>query len=185
MSEMKTLNGYEIVDAKARQDIANIIIPTVPSKVSELENDAQYATMREVKQAVMDAATDSYFLNFSDAPDEMNAKAADANITAFADAIVNGKDVCANIIDSHDRIYYPALIQPQANNGTWNIYLMKAGGNLNLLSNGTWKWDTICIIGNSTNGWKYYKVASSSFQFVSKDYVDELEARIAALEGNN
>lgn len=38
---MKTLNGYEIVDAKARQDIANIKHPT---KVSELENDKGYLT---------------------------------------------------------------------------------------------------------------------------------------------
>ncbi len=38
---MKTFNGYEVVDAKARQDIANIHTPT---KVSELENDANYLT---------------------------------------------------------------------------------------------------------------------------------------------
>lgn len=38
---MKTLNGYEVVDAKARQDIANIHIP---SKVSELDNDKGYLT---------------------------------------------------------------------------------------------------------------------------------------------
>lgn len=41
MAEMKTFNGYEVVDAKARQDIANIHTPT---KVSELENDANYLT---------------------------------------------------------------------------------------------------------------------------------------------
>lgn len=47
MAEMKTLNGYEIVDAKARQDIANIQILTVPTKVSELENDAGYLTQHQ------------------------------------------------------------------------------------------------------------------------------------------
>lgn len=38
---MKTFNGYEVVDAKARQNIANIHTPT---KVSELENDKGYLT---------------------------------------------------------------------------------------------------------------------------------------------
>lgn len=38
---MKTLNGFEIVDAKAREDIGNIVVPT---KVSELENDEGYLT---------------------------------------------------------------------------------------------------------------------------------------------
>lgn len=38
---MKTLNGYEVVDAKARQDIENIEVPT---KVSDLENDKGYLT---------------------------------------------------------------------------------------------------------------------------------------------
>ena len=41
MEQMKTFNGYEIVDAQARDDIANINTPT---KVSELENDKGYLT---------------------------------------------------------------------------------------------------------------------------------------------
>ena len=52
MAEMKTLNGYEVVDAKAREDIANIKLPTVPTKVSELENDAKYATEQYVNDAI-------------------------------------------------------------------------------------------------------------------------------------
>lgn len=57
MPIMKTLNGYEVVDAKARQDIENIEVPT---KVSQLENDkayltsipAEYATKTDVTQAI-------------------------------------------------------------------------------------------------------------------------------------
>lgn len=57
MKEMKTLNGYEVVDAKARQDIATISvsIPTVPTKVSQLENDSKYATEGYVDEAVANA----------------------------------------------------------------------------------------------------------------------------------
>ena len=41
MSEMKTLNGYEVVDAKARADIKGI---TVPTKTSDLTNDSGFLT---------------------------------------------------------------------------------------------------------------------------------------------
>ncbi len=56
MPEMKTLNGYEIVDAKAREDISKINvpdlsdyakktdIPTVPTKTSQLTNDSGFIT---------------------------------------------------------------------------------------------------------------------------------------------
>lgn len=44
MPEMKTLNGYEIVDAKARQAVANIKHPT---KLSEFENDVGYLTQHQ------------------------------------------------------------------------------------------------------------------------------------------
>jgi hypothetical protein len=56
MPEMKTLNGYEIVDAKARDDISKINIPdlgdyakksdipTVPTRTSQLTNDSGFIT---------------------------------------------------------------------------------------------------------------------------------------------
>lgn len=49
MSELKTLNGYEIVDAKARQDIAAIKIPSIEGLatedyVDEAVNNSQKAT---------------------------------------------------------------------------------------------------------------------------------------------
>ena len=64
MPEMKTLNGYEIVDAKAREDISKIDlstyakksdIPTVPSKTSQLTNDSGYQTATQV-QTLIDTA---------------------------------------------------------------------------------------------------------------------------------
>lgn len=55
MKEMKTLNGYEVVDAKARQDIATISVPT---KISELENDKSYQTAEQVTQLINTAIGD-------------------------------------------------------------------------------------------------------------------------------
>lgn len=51
---MKTFNGYEVVDAKARQDIVNIHTPT---KISELENDKGYLTEH---QSLDGYATEQY-----------------------------------------------------------------------------------------------------------------------------
>lgn len=64
MPEMKTLNGYEVVDAKAREDIKGIqaaveAIPEydltpyatkseLPTKVSQLQNDSRFITLEEV-----------------------------------------------------------------------------------------------------------------------------------------
>ena len=44
MAEMKTLNGYEIVDEKARSDIKGIAVPT---KTSQLTNDSGYLTQHQ------------------------------------------------------------------------------------------------------------------------------------------
>jgi hypothetical protein len=57
MPEMKTLNGYEIVDAKVRgevlelqlkQDSMDEAIADIPTKVSQLENDSVYQTEEQV-----------------------------------------------------------------------------------------------------------------------------------------
>lgn len=66
MPEMKTLNGYEIVDAKARAEIENIKLnggggtggyvdlsnyatkAELPTKVSQLQNDSNFITREEV-----------------------------------------------------------------------------------------------------------------------------------------
>ena len=72
---MKTLNGYEVVDAKAREDIANIKLPTVPTKVSELDNDANYATEQYVNDAISGIEiptggdSNSYFFDLSSITD--------------------------------------------------------------------------------------------------------------------
>ena len=66
MPEMKTLNGYEVVDAKARQDIEVLKNTEVdltsyatkselPTKVSQLQNDSRFITLEEVPETDLSA----------------------------------------------------------------------------------------------------------------------------------
>jgi len=82
MPEMKTLNGYEVVDAKAREDIKglqeaieNIDVPEadltsyalkseLPTKVSQLQNDSKFITLAEVPKTDL-----SEYAKKSDIPD--------------------------------------------------------------------------------------------------------------------
>lgn len=97
MAEMKTLNGYEVVDAKAREDIANIKLPTVPTKVSELDNDAGYATEQYVNDAisgidVSGGGSNSYFFDLSSIKDNNMWLKLPDTCWATADAFVaNGE----------------------------------------------------------------------------------------------
>lgn len=66
MPEMKTLNGYEVVDAKARQDIEVLkntevdlthyaLKSELPTKVSQLQNDSRFITLEEVPETDLSA----------------------------------------------------------------------------------------------------------------------------------
>ena len=166
MPEMKTLNGYEIVDAKARQDIADL-------------------------QEKIELVDDSYFLDCSNAPQFANPAPATAVMIEFVEQLMAGKDVCAQIKDSYDDAFYPALININQSSQVFTVYLQKATGGLHLLQeNDTWEWDTICLQHDGTEC-VYFKGGKNSYEFVSKEYVDQavkdslhaLEERIAALEG--
>ena len=60
MAEMKTLNGYEVVDEKARERLDTLVIPT---KTSQLENDSQFTNKQYVDTAIETAKPDltSYY----------------------------------------------------------------------------------------------------------------------------
>lgn len=55
MAEMKTLNGYEVVDKKARERLDTLVIPT---KTSQLENDSQFTNKQYVDTAIKTAKPD-------------------------------------------------------------------------------------------------------------------------------
>lgn len=73
MAEMKTLNGYEIVDAKAREELEFIKDTglVVPTKVSAFENDAGYLTQHQDISGKADKAHTHTLSDVSDyvAPD--------------------------------------------------------------------------------------------------------------------
>ena len=52
---MKTLNGYEVVDGKARERLDTLVIPT---KTSQLENDSQFTNKQYVDTAIETAKPD-------------------------------------------------------------------------------------------------------------------------------
>lgn len=78
MPEMKTLNGYEVVDAKARADIEALKGKEVdlsnyatkaelPTKVSQLQNDSSFITREEVPEVnLSEYAKKSEIPNVSD-----------------------------------------------------------------------------------------------------------------------
>lgn len=51
-NEIKDINGYKLCDEKARQDIADIVVPT---KTSELTNDSNFITDTEVDTKISNA----------------------------------------------------------------------------------------------------------------------------------
>lgn len=181
-------------------------VADMPTKVSQLENDANYltehqsldgyATEQYVDDAIADIdipetdlsnyytktqvdnkleiVDDSYFFDFSTAPTLANPATATAEMVEFVEQLRDGKDACAQIRDSHDDIYYPAIISKRySSNGVYIVYLTKVAGNINLLrDNQCWEWDTICLQHDGTEC-VYFKGGNNSYEFVSKQYVDE------------
>ena len=145
---MKTFNGYEVVDAKARQDIASL----------------------------KDTHADSYFLDFSQGL--LNQKQpATEQMCLFAQhirgSVAGDTDACAYIKDTHDDNYYPATISYGWNNGTFIIYLTKTGVNLNNIAAGMiTEWDTVQLTNDAVgSGWNYQIMGSGNFTFASQQYV--------------
>lgn len=55
-NEIKSINGRKVCDEKARGDIANIVIP---SKLSELTNDSGFITANDIPSSSEVPATDA------------------------------------------------------------------------------------------------------------------------------
>lgn len=137
---MKTLNGYEVVDAKARQDIEILkqsggsgdidlseyaLKSDVPTKVSQLENDANYLTEHQsldgyaTEQYVDDAianidipegtSTDTYYFDESAFAWDFQTAFLPDDLLEFTQRILNGEKV--NLFIKQDGSWYPAALK--------------------------------------------------------------------------
>lgn len=169
---MKTFNGYEVVDAKARQDIANIHTPT---KVSELENDKGYLTEHQsldglaTEQYVDDAISgintrDSFFLDFSGATEE--EQSATDELIAFMNHLnSHNNTACLYLKDRYHHIFLPASFN-YAGSG---LYLSITAASI---VNVTDPIDTIFVREESGN--YYYSISSTvDNPYTTKAYVDD------------
>jgi len=136
MTEMKTLNGFEIVDAQARTDIKNlsdttkqslaeieVAIPSLEGYATEQYVDnavanidipevnlSNYYTKAETDDAIY-TSKDSFYLDFTNAT--TNAQDATPDMIAFLNAMMANKNVCAHIRDTSTNTarYRPAAVE--------------------------------------------------------------------------
>ena len=169
----------------------------MPTKVSQLENDANYLTEHQsldglaTEQYVDDAIADidiqdSYYMDFTAAASTETE--CDAEMTKFCETVLNGGDACAYIKDAYDGYYYPTVASIVNN----RIILTKCGVNLNnIAASYPIKWDTINLI--YTDKWYYTKLGQNEATFVTSANVDKkvseamtdyaLKEEIPSLEG--
>lgn len=180
---MKTFNGYEIVDAKARQDIANIHTPT---KVSELENDKGYLTEH---QSLDGYATEQYvdstklaILDIYNCTQVSGSYILTDNIKNIVRRLWDGERFLIVVAPYSHLQYIPSSISVTSDKIkiTLDTSHGYTGGTLTTLITDTY-------VFTNTNG-----IIKLEVQKLSTDVVDSgeyqqqlaaLEARVAALEG--
>ena len=108
MAEMKTLNGYEVVDEKARERLDTLVIPT---KTSQLENDSQFTNKQYVDTAIETAKPDltGYYTQaqtdaaIQTAIGNIDIPTVPTNVSAFTnDAQYTNKTYVDNAVESVD-----------------------------------------------------------------------------------
>jgi hypothetical protein len=159
--------GYATEDYVS-QAIEDIVIPE-----PDLSN---YYTKTQVDDK-FDKVSDSYYLDFSNAKLNTLQDATEAMIEFAehlrADNTTKDSDACAYIKDTHDNIYYPAIVSYGWTSGKFRVLLTKTGVNLNEIAvQGETYWDTCEIITGNDGKWKYEILGTGSFTFASKKYVD-------------
>lgn len=192
MAEMKTLNGYEVVDAKAREDIANIKLPT---NVSELNNDAGYLTEHQdlsdyakksdvpsldgyaTESYVTDAiagidiptgGSNSYFFDLSSITDSGIWLTLPSVCTEAAEAFVtNGETDTVVYIKADNNFYSPAAAKYVSN----KIYIYAdERGKVRAdkaLDNGFSQFE---LLKNTYNEWTVRKTAATNI-IITADYI--------------
>ena len=131
MAEMKTLNGYEVVDEKARERLDTLVIPT---KTSQLENDSQFTNKQYVDTAIETAKPDltSYYtqaqtdaaiqtaignIDIPTVPTNVSAFTNDAQYTnkTYVDNAVASVDVSAQLTEYAKKTELPTKVSQLQN----------------------------------------------------------------------
>ena len=131
MAEMKTLNGYEVVDEKARERLDTLVIPT---KTSQLENDSQFTNKQYVDTAIETAKPDltSYYtqaqtdaaiqtaignIDIPTVPTNVSAFTNDAQYTnkTYVDNAVASVDVSAQLTEYAKKTELPTKVSQLEN----------------------------------------------------------------------
>lgn len=131
MAEMKTLNGYEVVDKKARERLDTLVIPT---KTSQLENDSQFTNKQYVDTAIETAKPDltGYYtqaqtdaaiqtaignIDIPTVPTNVSAFANDAQYTnkTYVDNAVASVDVSAQLTEYAKKTELPTKVSQLQN----------------------------------------------------------------------
>lgn len=128
---MKTLNGYEVVDQKARERLDALVIPT---KTSQLENDSQFTNKQYVDTAIETAKPDltGYYtqaqtdaaiqtaignIDIPTVPTNVSAFTNDAQYTnkTYVDNAVAGVDVSAQLTEYAKKTELPTKVSQLQN----------------------------------------------------------------------
>ena len=128
---MKTLNGYEVVDEKARERLDTLVIPT---KTSQLENDSQFTNKQYVDTAIETAKPDltSYYtqaqtdaaiqtaignIDIPTVPTNVSAFTNDAQYTnkTYVDNAVASVDVSAQLTEYAKKTELPTKVSQLEN----------------------------------------------------------------------
>lgn len=156
--EMKTLNGYEVVDAKAREDIEGL---------------------QEAVAAI--DVQDSFYLDLTAANETTERIPCDEEMIKFIEAFISRGDVCLYIKDYYDNYYYPAMVTYNASSGLYSV-----AKTLSLVSAASNIKGDVYSFAKQGSDWKYLIANTFEYTLASKEYVDDAIAALRAeLTGGN
>lgn len=182
--EMKTLNGYEIVDASARDRLAVLEQNGGSGGTTDLTG---YATEEYVDNEIAKLET-SFWLDFHNATTA--SQSGTAEMIAFAKYVIDkvlteqtNNKVCLYVRDTDSLIYVPTLYDMSRSGNWYTINIVQSGFNLQLTANKEpVTWDILQLKYNIETEECTYKVgASSQFTFAS---VDEVQTMINTAIGD-
>ena len=180
MPEMKTLNGYEIVDAKAREDISKI---TVPTKTSQLTNNSGFITSSALNGYATESYVDTAVANASGTSSGGNAKIFHMN---FQNAVASGKAITAdmqNFLDNYTMEDSIVTIDfPQDTTGiavaasVYESYLsykfLREGISMSVVNSNAGAYQWAVEIYNDGYQWLYRTLDTTKADIATVDYVN-------------